>query len=91
VETSARYFSPCTYDDLIVVRTSVAYARQTSLRFEYQVFLKGSSKILVSGFSVHVFVDQKMQPVRIPSEIQRIITPFSLLSAKDGSASGGKE
>lgn len=79
VETSARYFSPCTYDDLIVVRTSVAYARRTSVRFEYQVFLKGASKILASGFSVHVFVDKSMQPVRIPAEIQKIITPFSLL------------
>ncbi len=80
VETSARYFAPCTYDDLIVVRTSVAYARQTSMRFEYQVLIKGAPKILVSGFSVHVFVDKSMQPVRIPAEIQNLITFHSLLS-----------
>ena len=79
VETNARYFAPCTYDDLIVVRTSVAYARRTSMRFEYQVFLKGKEKILASGFSIHVFVDKKMKPARIPAEIQNVVTPFSLL------------
>ncbi|HLD50203.1 MAG TPA: thioesterase family protein [bacterium] len=81
VETNARYFSPCTYDDLILVRVSVAYARQTSMRFEYQVFLKGSPKLLVAGFSVHVFVNKSMRPVRIPSGIHDIITPFSLLNS----------
>ena len=79
VEAGARYSAPCTYDDLIMVRTSVAYAKRSSMRFEYHVFIKGQEKILATGFSVHVFVDKKMQPVRIPSEIQNSITPFSLL------------
>ena len=81
VETNARYFVPCTYDDLIVVRTSVAYARRTSIRFEYQVFLKNTEKILAAGFSVHVFVNKNMQPVRILPEIQDLITPFPLLKS----------
>ena len=79
IETGARYIAPSTYDDLVVVRTSVAYARKSSMRFEYQVFNKATQKLLVTGFSVHVFVDKKMKPVRIPSEIHELITPFSLL------------
>src|SRR4029077_6760068 len=57
VETSAKYFSPSTYDDLIVVRTSVAKLGMTSIRFEYVVFQKGTEKLVANGSSVHAFVD----------------------------------
>ncbi len=78
VETGARYIAPSTYDDLVIVRTSVAYARQSSMRFEYEVFQKESKKKLVTGFSVHVFVDKTFKPTRIPEDVHALIEPFSL-------------
>ncbi|MBI3317400.1 MAG: acyl-CoA thioesterase [Candidatus Omnitrophica bacterium] len=79
VETQAKYFSPTSYDDQIFVRTSVAELRKSSLRFEYQVFLNPEARLAASGFSVHVFVDRTMRPVRIPNEIREVVTVFSLL------------
>lgn len=79
VETAAKYFAPSTYDDLLVVRTSVSELGRSSMRFEYQVFEKKSQKLLVSGFSVHVCVDRAMKPVRLPDSIKKIVKVHKLL------------
>lgn len=73
VETGAKYHAPSTYDDLVIIRTSVTELGQTSLRFEYQAILKANQKLLATGFSVHVFVDQNLRPVRVPQEVKDIV------------------
>jgi len=80
-ETSARYHAPSTYDDLLIIRTSVGEMTRTSLRFEYQVLREDGKSILTSGFSRHVVVDSKMKPCRIPDAIKNAVTLFSLLKA----------
>ena len=79
VETNARYYAPTTYDDLLVIRTSVSKIGRSSIHFEYQVMKKGASKLVATGSSVHVFVDGKFRPTHILDEIRRIVTPHSLL------------
>lgn len=79
VETQAKYHAPSTYDDLVLVRTSVSEFRAATIRFEYQVINKSSQKILVTGYSVHVFVDRNMNPARVPEEILKAVKTFSLL------------
>ena len=37
VQTGARYHAPSTYDDRLILRTSVGEIRKSSLRFEYLV------------------------------------------------------
>jgi acyl-CoA thioester hydrolase len=79
VETSAKYMAPSTYDDLLIVRTSVSEIKSSSMRFEYQILHKETQKLLVTGFSLHVFVSAALKPVRIPDEIREIVTPFKLI------------
>ena len=79
VETGAKYHAPSTYDDLVVVRTSVREIRNSSMRFEYQVFHREPQKLLAEGFSVHVLVDRAMKPARIPAAIKDLVRPFALL------------
>lgn len=78
-EAQAKYSAPSTYDDLVVVRTSVSELGKTSIRFEYQVFEKKSQKLLTTGYTVHVFVDSTFKPVRIPDEVRNLVTVFPLL------------
>lgn len=81
VQTGARYHAPCTYDDLVVVRTSVSEVGRSSLRFEYRVTKKEKGELLADGFSVHVFVDRDLKPARVPADVRALVTPFSLLKA----------
>ena len=78
VDTRCRYYSPCTYDDLIVVRTSVSRLRSSAIDFQYYTFHKSTERKLTTGFSVHVFVDQAMQPVRVPDNVAELIEIHSL-------------
>ena len=82
VEAKAHYFSPSTYDDLLLIRTSVSNIGRTSIRFEYHVINKVTQKMLASGYTVHVFVDKELKPTRIPDEVKKIVSPFSLLKEK---------
>lgn len=79
IETGLKYHSPSTYDDLIVVRTSVSEFGRTSMRFEYRILNKNGDKLVATGFSVHVFVDRDMKPSRIPEEIKDKVQLFKLL------------
>lgn len=82
VETGAKYYSPSTYDDLVVVRTSVSKAGKTSLHFQYRVFHKDTQKLIVTGFSVHAFVDKALKPVRMPEEIRAAVEEHPLLDSE---------
>lgn len=82
VETSAKYLAPSTYDDLLVIRTSVSGLGRTSMTFDYQVFEKKSVKLLVTGFSVHVSVDANMKPSRLPDDVKSRVKVFPLLPAQ---------
>lgn len=83
VETQAKYYLPSTYDDLVVVRTSVSEVGKSTLRFEYEVIHKETQKRLVTGYSVHVFVGANMRPVRVPESVRERVTPFILLDRSE--------
>ncbi len=51
-ESGVKYYAPSTYDDLLQVRTSVSLLKKTTIRFEYQTFLKADQKLLTTGFRI---------------------------------------
>ncbi len=79
VEAHARYMGPSTYDDLITIRTSVSELRISTIRFEYQVLKPGTVKPISQGYTVHVFVDASMKPVRAPESVSEKVECYSLL------------
>ena len=81
-EAGIHYHAPSTYDDLLYVRTSVSELKRSSVHFEYLVFNEKKSKVICSGFTKHVFVNQAFVPVRVPEEVVRLVTPFRLLSSE---------
>jgi len=79
VEASIKYISPCTYDDLLLIRTSVSELKKSALKFEYQTFLPQTMKLLTTGWTVHVCVDQQFKPTRLPQDICSAVQVYSLL------------
>ena len=80
-EAGCRYLAPSSYDDLITVRTVVSQMRQSSIRFEYQVFKNDDeAKPIATGFTVHVFSGAGLRPVRIPDHLKSKVEIHSLLS-----------
>ena len=68
-ETYCKYKSSATYDDLLVIETTVAYMKRVSIRFDYKIYRKSSSELLAEGYTVHAFVNREGKPSRAPREV----------------------
>ena len=82
IEAHAKYIAPSTYDDELIVRTSVSKFTPSTVRFEYVILNAANEKVLTEGYTVHVFVDREMKPCRVPDEVETLVTVHSLISSK---------
>ena len=69
-EAGCRYLGPSSYDDVLTVRTAVSQMRQSSIRFDYQVLKNGSAHPIATGYTVHVFSNRDLKPIRIPEVLK---------------------
>lgn len=81
-EAHAKYLAPSTYDDELIVRTSVSHLGLSSIKFQYQVILAKTGKVITTGDTLHVFVGKNMRPCRIPDEIKGKVKVHTLLRKK---------
>lgn len=73
VEVHCKYRAPARYDDIVVIKTAITQMKNTSLRFDYELFNKESGELLVTAYTTHVFIDENRRPVRIPDFIRKVI------------------
>jgi len=66
VEATARYVSPARYDDLLVVRTTLAGVRGPIVRFRYEIFRAGEEQLLCEGSTTHIVVGRDMKRREMP-------------------------
>ncbi len=64
LEIGAKYFKPAVYDDTITIVTTLREKPLLRIRLEYEVFR--GEELLVTGFSVHVFIDREGKAMRPP-------------------------
>jgi len=72
VETGAKYHGNVGYDALVTVRTRITQRGRARLGFDYEVFDQNGS-LLVSGFTVHAFLDSNGKVVKIPGRVLEVI------------------
>ncbi|MBA4135720.1 MAG: acyl-CoA thioesterase [Opitutus sp.] len=65
IEVGAKYFRPALYDDNVTVITTLADKPLLRIRLDYEV--KRGDELLVTGFTVHGFINTKGEPVRPPA------------------------
>lgn len=66
IELGTKFFRPALYDDTVTVVTRMKERPLLRIRLDYEVF-RGDEK-LVTGFTVHAFVNKAGEPVRPPPE-----------------------
>ena len=67
VEVTARYMAPARYDDVLIVRTSVAGVRSPVVRLRYVILRAEDEQLLCEGESVHIVVGRDMKKREIPA------------------------
>lgn len=65
LEIAAKYLRPAVYDDTVEIVTVIREKPLLRIRLEYEV--RRGDELLVTGSSVHAFVDTSGRPVRPPS------------------------
>ncbi|MBN1882499.1 MAG: acyl-CoA thioesterase [Deltaproteobacteria bacterium] len=64
-EAYVKYLSPVRYDELIEIRTRVAFVKRASLKLEYEVADAETGTVHARGHTVHAAVDAGGNIVRI--------------------------
>ncbi|HVU16289.1 MAG TPA: thioesterase family protein [Candidatus Didemnitutus sp.] len=65
IEVGAKYLRPARYDDQLDIVTTLAERPLLRIRLDYEV--KRGDELLVTGFTVHSFINKSGQPVRPPA------------------------
>ncbi|TCS83580.1 acyl-CoA thioesterase [Tepidibacillus fermentans] len=76
VDVSCQYKLSAKYDDEIIVRSRIAEYSSLRLTMEYEVIRKEDGKLLATGKTKHVWLDQEYRPVRLDrfaSEIDQVL------------------
>ena len=69
---SCQYKSPAKYDDVVRIHTWISEIKNSSLKFEYKLFV--FDKLIATGESVHVFTNKSRKPIRVPEEMRGLPT-----------------
>jgi acyl-CoA thioester hydrolase len=65
VEVQAKYHRPAVYDDVVTVFTTLREKPSIRVTLEYEI--RRGNDLLVTGKTVHAFIDRQGKPVRPPS------------------------
>lgn len=72
IEANAKFISSAKYDDVITIKTYLNQIPGVRFKIEYEIIC--NRKIIVTGFTIHAFVDyKKMSPIRPPEEFVNLI------------------
>ncbi len=69
VECYSRYKAPATYDELIIIETSITDVKPMSCRFNYRILRRKDEKLLVKGYTVHASVGKNNKLCKLPMDI----------------------
>lgn len=73
VEVKVNYKKSAKYDDLILLETTVEHIGNSSIKFSYKVLDKKTKELLAEAYTVNVFINKAMQPIRIPEEVRHVL------------------
>ncbi len=70
IEFDARFVAAARYDDEVIVRTSVERLRSRTITMYYEVLMKDTGQLLVTGHTKHLCVDGEGNMRRLPPELR---------------------
>ena len=68
-EVFCRYLISAKYDDVLIIETSVDFLKRASIQFAYRILRKADEVQMVTGMTLHAFVDREGRIVRVPTSL----------------------
>jgi acyl-CoA thioester hydrolase len=69
-EIFCKYHASAEYDDVVIIETSVEFLKRASIQFAYRLTRKEDGVELVTGWTLHAFVDRERRIVRVPASLK---------------------
>lgn len=69
VSATCDYKEGAKFEDEIIVRTQIKDMPRARLRIEYEVYRKPDERLLVTGHTIHGFIDKDGKPKRPPKSL----------------------
>jgi len=66
VSATADYKEGARFEDKIIIRTMIKKLPQARMKIDYEVYRKTDNRLLVTGHTVHGFIDKEGKPKRPP-------------------------
>mgnify|MGYP000907092268 FL=1 len=71
VNLEAKYYNSATYDDLLIVRTSISDIKSRGLTFNYEIYRDGA--LVVTGKTRHICINSEKKTTSIPPHLLKIL------------------
>jgi acyl-CoA thioester hydrolase len=75
MECHCKYKGAARYDEEISVETTLGYVKNASIKITYRI-KNSEGEVIVTGYTVHPFVDRDWKIVSIPDEIKAVLAPY---------------
>lgn len=72
-EVCCKYLVSARYDDVVTIETSIDFLKRASIQFCYRLLRKADGIVLVTGRTLHAFVNREGKVVRIPDGLREKI------------------
>jgi acyl-CoA thioester hydrolase len=69
-EVFCKYHASAGYDDVLVIETSVDFLKRASIQFSYRILRKSDGTLLITGSTLHAFVDREGKIVKVPPALR---------------------
>ena len=69
-EVFCKYHASAVYDDVLLIETSLQFLKRASIQFAYRILRKSDGALLVSGSTLHAFVDREGRIVKVPAVLK---------------------
>jgi len=66
-EVFCKYHASARYDDVLIIETRVEFLRRASIQFSYRILRRSDETLLVTGSTLHAFVDREGKIVKVPA------------------------
>jgi acyl-CoA thioester hydrolase len=72
-EVFCKYHRSAKYDDILIIETRIDFLKKVSLQFSYRILRAEDGAELVTGSTLHGFVNREGKIVRAPESLAKII------------------
>ena len=69
-EVFCKYHVPARYDDLLIIETTVDFVKRASIQFSYRILRESDETLLITGSTLHAFVNREGKIVKVPSALR---------------------